>query len=292
MEKEYYALFAAHHQRLIRTLDELGKRAEEDVLNTPELLAFLWERLIPHAQGEEATLYKHADTLPSGSAIVRPMLNEHQTIIQQIREVGKLFETHRDAEQKNTLHALLTLVHAHFQKEEDKLIPLLRRYLTPEAFGALIEEAHKIEQAMKPSDIKRFMDTDHRRVDRILEEFSMLKHRALSQARTLFTHSKSGLLRHIVWEEDLLFPSLEVKTGMHGTGPTAVMRQEHAQIKAALERIEQLLNAGELKAIDTAEQELVSLLTVHNQKEERILYPMMNQSLSAQERYELLENMK
>lgn len=135
------------------------------------------------------------------------------------------------------------------------------------------------------------MDADHRRVDRILEEFSLLKRRVLSQARALFTRSKNGLLRHIAWEEELLFPVFEEKTKIRDTGPTVVIRQEHAQIKATLERIEQLLNAGELTAVDTAERALVSILTVHNQKEERILYPMINQNLLAQERKELLDKL-
>jgi len=36
MEKDYYALLAAHHCRLIGNVDQLGKHAKEDVLNTPE----------------------------------------------------------------------------------------------------------------------------------------------------------------------------------------------------------------------------------------------------------------
>ena len=70
MKKDYYALFAEHHHKLIRNIDQLAQQAEADVLNTPELLTYFWEYLIPHAQGEEATLYKRADTLPGGHTIV------------------------------------------------------------------------------------------------------------------------------------------------------------------------------------------------------------------------------
>lgn len=142
MEKDRYALFSAHHRRLRSTIEDLGKRVDEDVLNTPELLTFLWEQLVPRAQGEEVALYKRAETLPGGSTIVKPMLNEHKTIVQHIREMEEFFATQRDAEQHNTPHSLLTLIRVHFQKEEDALIPLLRRHLTPEEFVALIEEAH------------------------------------------------------------------------------------------------------------------------------------------------------
>ena len=37
--------------------------------------------------------------------------------------------------------------------------------------------------------------------------------------------------RHIVWEEDLLFPLWEKKTGRSEEGPTVVMRGEHRQIE-------------------------------------------------------------
>ena len=75
MEKDYYALFAARHYRLISsTIDELGRRADEDVLHTPELLTCLWEQLVPYARGEEVTLYKRAETLPGGSTLVQPMI--------------------------------------------------------------------------------------------------------------------------------------------------------------------------------------------------------------------------
>jgi len=195
------------------------------------------------------------------------------------------------AEQRNTLHALLTLLHTHFQKEEEKLLPLLQQHLAPEEFSTLLAEAHQVEREGKPSDINRFLDADHRRMDRIVEAFAVLKHVALRQAKTLFTHSKHGLLRHMNWEEDLLFPAFEAKTQRHDHGPTAAVRQEHTQIKAALARIEQLLDAGELQAIDVAEQELGGLLTAHNQKEEQILYPLINQSLSASERKELLDKL-
>ncbi len=136
------------------------------------------------------------------------MRHEHTTIVQQIQEVEELFKTQRDTEQHNTLAALLSLIQSHFRKEEDVLIPRLRQHLALEEFSVLIEEAHQIERTEKPSDIRRFMDADHRRVDRILEEFSLLKRRALQQMKAVFTRSKYGLSRHIAWEEELLFEIL------------------------------------------------------------------------------------
>lgn len=291
MKKDYYALFAAHHRKLIGNIDQLAQQAEADVLNTPELLTYLWEYLIPHAQGEEATLYKRADTLPGGRAIVQPMSDEHTVIIQHIRDVQHVFETGEDRSLKSVLQTLRETIHAHFRKEEDVLIPLLQDHLSPAAFGELVEAAHDREGQTKPSDIKRCMDMDHRRVDRLITSFSTVRQNDLGKAAPVFAQVRTHLIRHITWEEDLLFPAFEAKTGMHGTGPTAVMRQEHEQVKAAIEHIMRLLEARQTAGIEPVEQDLINVLTAHNQKEEQILYPMMNQRLSASERNEMLAKM-
>ena len=38
------------------------------------------------------------------------------------------------------------------KKEEEVLMPLLRQHLTPEEFGKLIEETHKVGHEVKPSE--------------------------------------------------------------------------------------------------------------------------------------------
>jgi len=292
MEQEYYVLFAAHHRRLINTLGNLSSRVGDDVAHTPELLTYLWEHLVPHAQGEEATLYQRAATLPGGGPLVSSMIGEHRAIVERIRELSILFETKEDAELQHVLRSLLELIYAHFQKEEEALIPLLHQHLTSTEFGMLIEEIHQKERDLKPSDIKRFMDIDHRRVDRLLEDFSTLKSSDLKRAAVLFASGRERLLQHIMWEEDLLFPAFEDKTGIHDTGPTVVMRQEHARIKATLEQMAKMLEEETVAGLEAVEQELVGVLTVHNKKEEMVLYPMINKSLSAQERTKLLEKMQ
>lgn len=105
----------------------------------------------------------------------------------------------------------------------------------------------------------------------------------------LFTRARAALLRHIRWEEELLFPAFEDKTHLREIGPTVIMRQERVCIKAAVEQIVGVLEAGTSAELETAEQELAGVLAVHNQKEETILYPMIK-SLSS-ERSELLDKM-
>jgi hemerythrin-like domain-containing protein len=292
MEKDPYSLFSEHHTRLLTRIDEFGKRVEEDVLNAPELLTCLSEQLLPHAQAEEATLYQRGATLPDGAALVQSLRQEHETLRQQIHEAQECFATRRDEALRNTIAALLVLLRTHFSTENDSLLPKLQRYLSPDEFRALLEEAHRLEQAGKPSDLGQFLQADHHRVDRIVQEFSLLKQLVLHRAQTAFTHGKHALLRHLTWEEDLLFPLFAEKIQGGDTGLTTEMRQEHAQLKAILEHIEHALQAGEVGALDVAERELVGLLVRHKRKEEEAFYPLINQRLSAQERETLLNRLK
>lgn len=119
-----------------------------------------------------------------------------------------------------------------------------------------------------------FMGEDHDRLDGIFKEFKSAKNTDKNKARSLFHEFKVGLQRHIVWEEEILFPLFENKTGMHDTGPTAVMRMEHKKIKDFLERIHSSLG----KNIQTKglEDGLIEVLTEHNNKEESILYPWID----------------
>lgn len=131
-----------------------------------------------------------------------------------------------------------------------------------------------------------FMSHDHDRLDALFEEFRQTKTQDLPRARRLFDEFRSGLERHIVWEEDILFPAFEARTGMHEAGPTVVMRMEHRQIRELLAEIAQALEAGRTDT-DTLEQDLLQVLGVHNSKEEGILYPWIDRELSDDERQAL-----
>src|SRR3989338_10185398 len=84
-----------------------------------------------------------------------------------------------------------------------------------------------------------FMGKDHDRLDAIFQKFRQEK------KKDPFSKFKHGLQRHIVWEEEILFSIFEERTGMKDSGPTAVMRMEHRQIKDYLEKIHDCLLKGE-----------------------------------------------
>lgn len=122
------------------------------------------------------------------------------------------------------------------------------------------------------------MSKDHDRLDGVFSTFQKTGANQLDQAKKLFSQFESGLRRHIVWEEEILFPAFEDQTGMKNTGPTAVMRMEHNEIKKLLDQIGQNLQENEIHT-GNAEESLIGVLTSHNGKEEKILYPWIDRSL-------------
>ena len=134
--------------------------------------------------------------------------------------------------------------------------------------------------------IMNFMAKDHDRLDSLFGKFRNIRNNDAKEAKNLFHEFKTGLQRHIVWEEEILFPFFEEKTGMQG-GPTEVMRSEHITIKGFLDKIHhEFLTFPKfqtLEKLEILENELLEVLTNHNQKEEGILYPWIDNSASETE---------
>lgn len=135
--------------------------------------------------------------------------------------------------------------------------------------------------------IFEFMSRDHDRLDAIFKE--CLAAPDAARAGDLFARFDAGLRAHIVWEEEMLFPPFEEKTGMRDSGPTAVMRMEHRQIKQLLQTIGEAV--GERSPAE-AVSALIEVLTEHNEKEENILYPWLDESLSREEASTVLDRIR
>lgn len=119
---------------------------------------------------------------------------------------------------------------------------------------------------------------DHDRLDGLLSEYQALKRTDHPAAKEKFKEFLKGLTRHIVWEEEVLFPIFEKRTGMKHYGPTEVMRMEHVQIKGHLDAIHEKVRAADPDS-DEAIQGLLGVLEGHNRKEEQILYPSIDEGL-------------
>ena len=143
----------------------------------------------------------------------------------------------------------------------------------------------------EPNTISAFFEKDHDRLDELFKTFQQLKRSDFPKAKEAFKAFKSGLQRHIVWEEDLLFPLWENKTGMSDSGPTPVMRNEHRQIGQLLEAIHGKV-AAQNPDSDQEEEALLDILGPHNRKEERALYPAIDQVAGPEDRETVFQNME
>jgi iron-sulfur cluster repair protein YtfE (RIC family) len=133
-----------------------------------------------------------------------------------------------------------------------------------------------------PSVLTNFA-ADHDRLDELFAQFQQTKNSDYAKAKEFFKQFKFGLQRHIVWEESILFPLFEQKTGMHLTGPTYMMRQEHRRIGELLEAIHKKVQQQDSKS-DPEERALLDALSAHNQKEEAVLYPTLDRLTDDDER--------
>src|SRR5215467_13146631 len=136
---------------------------------------------------------------------------------------------------------------------------------------------------MSMNTISVFFQQDHDRLDALFQSFQALKRHDMEKAMEAFKEFRGGLERHIVWEEDLLFPLWEEKTGMSDGGPTFVMRAEHRRIGQHLEAIHDKVAEQNLES-DHEEQVLLDLLSSHNMKEERVLYRSIDEVTTQEER--------
>ena len=133
------------------------------------------------------------------------------------------------------------------------------------------------------------MSVDHDRLDNKIKKYSTEKLVDIERAESIFLSFKSELERHIIWEEDILFPVFERKTGIKDGGPTSVMRIEHIEIKKYLQEIKRKLHVKKIQDPCKEEVALFKLLESHNQKEENILYPGIDNLTSEQEKDQMIK---
>ncbi|MFY8350919.1 hemerythrin domain-containing protein [Pseudoalteromonas sp. SSM20] len=130
--------------------------------------------------------------------------------------------------------------------------------------------------------LTEYFETDHKRLDLLLAQFKSNLENDKTRAIGLFEAFESGLRKHILWEESVLFPFFEKKS-QFSHGPTHVMTNEHIEILQLVSQIQHSLTDEPNKS-HVLFEELVNLLTKHNHKEENILYPLVDQNASETER--------
>jgi len=127
------------------------------------------------------------------------------------------------------------------------------------------------------SFISDYLTSDHKRLDLILDSLvkAVSLEKSLELQQSLFSLFKKGLMRHIYWEESVLFPIFERESKLID-GPTRIMKEDHSEMSAVLNSLEDTLDYQ----MDL--EKLIALgncLDEHNLKEKRILYPSIDRML-------------
>lgn len=126
-----------------------------------------------------------------------------------------------------------------------------------------------------PETLADWFTADHQQCDALWAEVEGAGS-DLTAVRAAFTAFDTRLRRHLSMEEEVLFPAFDQRSGMHGMGPTAVMRVEHTQMRGLLD---QMARATTARDITNLGDTLLMVIQQHNTKEEGMLYPMAEQML-------------
>jgi hemerythrin-like domain-containing protein len=92
---------------------------------------------------------------------------------------------------------------------------------------------------------------------------------------------EADMRRHLAMEEEVIFPAFEQITG-NTSGPTAIMRMEHDQMRGLLDQIRAAIEASDTDEILDQGDTLLMIIQQHNVKEEGVLYPMCDNVLAGQ----------
>jgi iron-sulfur cluster repair protein YtfE (RIC family) len=127
--------------------------------------------------------------------------------------------------------------------------------------------------------VTHLLSLDHRRLDAILAAAKQsLRVGDVARGLARFSEFRDGLERHIAAEEEVLFPVFDALTGATGGGPTHVMRVEHSEIRRLMAEVAFELERGGDQGHTTPLPALTARIYAHNGKEERILYPAIDQA--------------
>jgi len=133
------------------------------------------------------------------------------------------------------------------------------------------------------ASLRDYFTSDHRRCDAYWAEVESVTEGGSSDAlATLWPRFDAALRRHLMMEEETLFPAFEQATGMTDGGPTFVMRSEHEQMRGLLDQMADAARADDLDGLVDLGDTLLMLIQQHNQKEENMLYPMAEQALASE----------
>lgn len=135
--------------------------------------------------------------------------------------------------------------------------------------------------------IRDFMMWDHERLNGIFEKFRSLLSSSPEEAFADFVEFKDGLLQHLSWEEELLFPlyqgGIQLHPGADELEMVTEMRDEHREVRRLLREMVFDLRHHDVR-VREASRLLQSLLRNLEEKEEHVLYNWIDNHASPAER--------
>lgn len=99
------------------------------------------------------------------------------------------------------------------------------------------------------------------------------------EARREMTAFQYALERHLRIEERIVFPAFEAAIGP-AISPTATMRAEHTRIRAVAQRLGDAVNALCTHDFVKHGEALLLAMHLHSEKEEGLMYPMIERVLA------------
>ncbi|MCZ7607702.1 MAG: DUF2249 domain-containing protein [Planctomycetota bacterium] len=143
-----------------------------------------------------------------------------------------------------------------------------------------------------PRTVCDYLIWDHRRMEEILADALALAQAGnWQEAQARFAEHAVALTHHAFIEDEVLFPAYDEATGNLPDGPTALMMQEHHDVRAGIERIARAAKQRDLEELEDAHDALVDVAAEHHAKEEEILFPGIDETFPQPQLAELVEKL-
>ena len=136
---------------------------------------------------------------------------------------------------------------------------------------------------MEPEPLTDLMMREHRRLEEMLENVSLMVNEHPDKVAEAFNTFKWNMEKHLVIEEKAIF-HIE---GLSGTelNDTFKLMQDHGVIMGLMKKIEQSIKNKDFSEIE----KLIEILDEHANFEDQGFYPNLDKKLSADRKKEILE---
>lgn len=152
-------MIKAHHRSISEQLEEgvnaieAAKVTDYDSRTFDEFVTFLTDDLMPHAEGEERSMYPAVrDLICRYDNPLATMSLDHQAIIDRINKlkdlVTRMDASHQEQERllpqaKRLSIELGALISVHLAKEEIALLPLMEEHMSEEEIVGVVHKMHE-----------------------------------------------------------------------------------------------------------------------------------------------------